>query len=288
MYRICLTGDTGFIGNYFLNDLKKKFNVYVIKKNLYKRNLISGRNIKNLVHFFKKKKIKLIINVASFYSLDEKIYGTGGGGALLSKLDNFCKLYNANYKFGVDLLAACKESNVKYFINISTKMTSYKKIILYAFIKNQFEDFLKYYSYQSKIRYLNIKIPNIIGREDRRDKLFNLLKKLKNNSSINMTNGRQKIEILHIDDLMQVILKAINFLRTERYYNKTYYLNSKHILSVKKFCLISCQLMNKKLHFNWGAYKNRTNDLFNSKLFKPSFPNFKQIHDLKNSILRAL
>jgi CDP-abequose synthase len=287
MYKICLTGDTGFIGKFFLNNLRKDFEVFVIKKKLYKRNIISGRNIKNLSNFFKKKKIKLLINVASFYSLDERIYG-GGGGALSSNLDNFCKLYNANYKFGVDLLAACNESNVKYFINISTKMTSYKKIILYAFIKKQFEDFLKYFSYQNKIKYLNIKIPNIIGKEDRRDKLFNLLKKLKNNSSIKMTNGRQKIEILHIDDVMQVVLRAINLLRSGKHYNKTYYLNSKYILSVKNFCLLCCQLMNKKIHFKWSAFKNRTNDYFNSKLFQPSFPNFKQVHDLKTSILRSL
>jgi nucleoside-diphosphate-sugar epimerase len=287
MYKICLTGATGFIGNFFLNNLKKNFEVFVIKKKLYKRNLITGRNIKNLANFFKKKKIKLVINVASFYSLDERIYG-GGGGKLSSNLDNFCKLYNANYKFGVDLLAACNESNVKYFINISTKMTSYKKIILYAFIKKQFEDFLKYFSSQNKIKYLNIKIPNIIGKEDRRDKLFNLLKKLKNNSSIKMTNGRQKIEILHIDDVMQVVLRAINLLRSGKYYNKTYYLNSKYIVSVKIFCLICCRLMNKKIHFKWSAFKNRTNDYFNSKLFQPSFPNFKQVHDLKTSILRSL
>lgn len=286
MYKICLTGATGFIGNFFLNNLKKNFEVFVIKKKLYKRNLITGRNIKNLANFFKKKKIKLVINVASFYSLDERIYG--GGGKLSSNLDNFCKLYNANYKFGVDLLAACNESNVKYFINISTKMTSYKKIILYAFIKKQFEDFLKYFSSQNKIKYLNIKIPNIIGKEDRRDKLFNLLKKLKNNSSIKMTNGRQKIEILHIDDVMQVVLRAINLLRSGKYYNKTYYLNSKYIVSVKIFCLICCRLMNKKIHFKWSAFKNRTNDYFNSKLFQPSFPNFKQVHDLKTSILRSL
>ena len=103
-----------------------------------------------------------------------------------------------------------------------------------------------------------------------------------------MTNGRQKIEILHIDDVMKSVLSGINLLKSGKSYNKTYYLNSKYIISVKKFCLLCCRLMNKKIYFKWGSLKNRNNDYFNPSLFKPRFPNFKQNHNLEISILRSL
>jgi len=103
-----------------------------------------------------------------------------------------------------------------------------------------------------------------------------------------MTNGRQKIEILHIDDVMKSVLSGINLLKSKKSYNKTYYLNSKYIISVKKFCLLCCRLMNKKIYFKWGSLKNRNNDYFNPSLFKPRFTNFKQNHNLEISILRSL
>ena len=101
MKKILITGGSGFLGNFFKNNLRKNYTVQTIgrsNKNDFKINLLDK---KKLSYFFKENKFNYILHCAAHVP---------GKGNLLGK-----RHYEENYKMTVNISKYCN-SKIIFFL----------------------------------------------------------------------------------------------------------------------------------------------------------------------------
>lgn len=274
---IFITGSSGFLGKNLKTELNKKKikHYYIPHKNLKKKN-----QIRQLVNFFKKKKINGIIHLSTYYAAEHRE----------NQIDNLIK---GNIKYGIIILEAAKQSNIKWIINIGTKFQNmsgyeYSPVNLYSSLKEAFENIGKFYAEKYNIIFTTLRISHVGGYGDKRDKIFNLLKSKKKNSSIKINAPNQLMEIFHVKDVINAILNLINFLKQKKKIKLVYYLNSKNIISVKNLVNLYNKISGKNISIVMDSSKKRKRDI---KKFKPLFPtppNWKQNFRLDNILKNYL
>ena len=119
MYKILLTGSSGFIGSELLNELSKKYKIYVTirkkRKNLNQNqniNEIFFKNYEQLNRKLKNVRVDVVIHCATHYVKyhNEK---------------DIKKLAESNILFGNLILENLKKMKVKKFINFTTVWENY-------------------------------------------------------------------------------------------------------------------------------------------------------------------
>ena len=93
-------------------------------------------------------------------------------------------MIKANIKFGVIILEAARQSKVRWIINVGTKFQNmtgyaYSPVNLYSSLKESFENIGEFYSKTYDIIFTTLRISHVGGKGDKRDKIFNSLKKKK-------------------------------------------------------------------------------------------------------------
>jgi nucleoside-diphosphate-sugar epimerase len=128
----------------------------------------------------------------------------------------------SNLEFGTQLLEALCQSKVKTFINTGTSWEHYQNetynpVNLYAATKHAFEAIIQYYVNVHSFRVVTLKLFDTYGTNDTRPKLMRLLKKtLVGNTPLEMSEGEQLIDLVHIDDIVDAFLIAEKHLQNSR------------------------------------------------------------------------
>lgn len=271
---IFITGSSGFLGNNLKNELdKKKIRYYSLP---YKK-INSKKQINQLVNFFKKKKINGIIHLATYYTAEHRE----------TEIDDLIK---ANIKFGVIILEAARQSKVRWIINVGTKFQNmtgyaYSPVNLYSSLKESFENIGEFYSKTYDIIFTTLRISHVGGKGDKRDKIFNSLKKKKKNSIIRISAPNQLMEILSVKDVINAILNLVKSVKRKKKIKSLYFLNSKNIISVKDLVSLYNKISGKNISCVVDSSKKRKRDIKNFKPLFPVPPNWKQNVGL-NEILK--
>ncbi|TEY07363.1 SDR family oxidoreductase [Campylobacter sp. US25a] len=257
--KILLTGATGFIGTNFILRLHKKYDIVALVRNDSNIEKIKNycqyyvySNIKDLLVFSKQEKIDGIVHLATNWISQHSF----------NDIDN---LVDSNILFGTYMLELSKQIDMKFFINASTfgsycNSLKYRPSSLYAAMKKSFEDIMYYYSLTSKCVYTNILIFNVYGPNDKKPRLFTLLlDALKNNKSLDMSDGRQIVDYIHVYDVVSgfdLIIK--NLSKNPLFYrDKIFSLKGNERQSLKDLISMFETIVNKKININWGARLNR-------------------------------
>ena len=145
MYKILLTGSSGFIGSNILNSFSEKYKFYVIvrkkipKKKLIKKNIkfIYFKTYESLNSKLKKIKVDIVIHCATYYTKTHRF----------SDIKKFC---NSNLLLGNIILENLNSMKVSKFINFSTvwedgNAQKNNTINLYAAYKKSFSVILNFY-----------------------------------------------------------------------------------------------------------------------------------------------
>ncbi len=217
MKKILITGATGFIGsNIFLN-LKDKSKIYLIireKKNKKtslphlnkKKNIkiLSFKNYRELNNKLEKIKIDIIIHCATYYV---KYHNNA----------DIPKIIDSNINFGNVILANLQNLKVKKFINFTTVWENYngqkdKSFNLYSTSKQLFRKILNFSKKQNnKIKFYNFFISDTYGKNDKRNKLINVLNKnYKKNKLTKIVSKNLYINLLNISDILRAVNLVIN------------------------------------------------------------------------------
>ena len=284
MIRIFVTGSTGFIGSnlkFYLSN-NQNYQIYLINrkkllntKNTKIINFYYDGDINKLINFFKKNKPDLVIHLATNFvsQHDEK------------QIDS---LISSNVLFGTQILEAMSKTNCKYFINFGTYWQNYKTyeynpVNLYAATKESFEKILVYYNKVHLINYVTLMLSDTFGIRDKRKKLIDtLIHASINNKNINLTDGKQILDITYIDTIISNIQEAINFLiNSKRNISSTYFITG-YRLSIKKIVKIIEKITNSKINAKFGKYKYRKRTIMKpikikKKMHPPWTKKIKQI-----------
>ncbi len=125
------------------------------------------------------------------------------------------RLVASNILFPTQLLEAMNKYGVKHLVNIGTSWqhyldATYNPVNLYAATKQAFTDMLEYYVQACGLNAFTLKLFDTYGPGDTRQKLFSLLRRTaRSGTPLKMSPGRQVLNLVFIDDVLEAILVAL-------------------------------------------------------------------------------
>lgn len=262
---IVITGATGFVGsnltNYFLN---LNYKVHLIVRpnsdlsilNVNDSKVVIFRydnNLNNLISFFKETNPLCTFHLASNFIAEHNS----------SQVDG---LLESNILFGVHLLEAMKEANVRSLINTGTSWQhfnneDYNPVSLYAATKQAFENLIEYYVQAEDFKVITLKLFDTYGETDKRPKLINLLNQFaKENTELKLSPGDQMINLVHVNDVCIAFETAMNLIDFEKGgIHHKYVVKHPKSYSLKEVIDIFEKTVQKKVNIIWGGktYRKR-------------------------------
>ena len=151
-----------------------------------------------LRHIFDRANPDIVIHTAWSYGRDDS---------------SFSNLISTNILLGQRLIEAAKNSNVSVFINTDTLLPA--DTSPYAMSKKQFTDWLQLY--KDHLLIINMKLEHLYGtgREGNGIESYLLTSLLNNSEIVNLTDGTQYRDFIHVDDAVKayeaVMSKLANF-----------------------------------------------------------------------------
>ena len=263
MKNILLTGGTGFIGSNIINYFSKKYKIIALvrKKKKYKKvtnvKYLYFNNLKNLKRNFKNKKFYAVIHCATHYKKNHSY-------------NDIEKMVEANVYFGNIILENYKQLKFHKFINFTTVWENFmaKKnnpANLYSAYKLSFSNIINYYKKKLiKVKFYNLYLSETFGDNDKRKKLFNLLRNnYSKNKMTTIYSKNLRINVTNVKDVMS----AVNILLKRNIETGNYSIKNKNYIDIYK--LISLFNKNKNKKFKFKCKSN--------KLIKEKIMTFKKI-----------
>lgn len=283
---ILITGSSGFIGNFFLeNALNKNFKIIDVLryKNKNNKNLnklrkkfkssyksIYYKDVDEIEKQLKNKRIDFFINFATFYKASHSHR-------------EIVKFINSNILFPSIILDLIF-SKVKKVINFGSMMqhldgNNYKPKNFYSSTKSAFEMILSFYSLiNKKTKFYNLKLYESFSKIDKRKKLIpTLIKNFKSNKKTTILSSKLELNIVHIDD----IIKAIYIILNNNIKNGTYCLKSNKNIGIKK--LISKINYNSKKKIKVKYLNKRISKVKKTKI--KLLPSWRADKNIQNKIM---
>ena len=278
MYKILLTGSTGFIGSNILDSFSEEYKFYIVvrkkisKKISIKKNVkvINFKSLETLNSKLKKIKVNVVIHCATHYT---KIHE-------FSDIKKFC---NSNLLLGNIILENLNTMRVSKFINFSTvwedsnaKKDNIKN--LYAAYKKSFSVIINFYKKRvKKVKFYELMISDTFGKNDYRTKIINTLKSnYQKKRTTNVISRNLYVNLLNISD----IIGAINLILTRSIIPKKYLLKNKFDTKIFDLVKIFNKQNKKQLKVKWHSnslVKNKIYPYDKLKGWKPKNSNIKDI-----------
>ena len=206
--RILVTGATGFVGQHLLPYLEKQgHEVYALVRpstdgsKVYTNHLyVFEDDIEHLASYLLENHVDGIIHLASLYIAQHKP-------------EDIKNIVTSNVYLGTAVMEAAVKAGVKWFLNTGTIWQNYNvepysdtycPVNLYAASKQAFMDMAKYYTEVSDIKFCTLKLCDTYGANDTRRKIFALFEQIaKTGECLKMSPGEQKLDIVHIDNVVR-------------------------------------------------------------------------------------
>ncbi len=265
MNKVLLTGITGFIGSHLAERLLKEYwEIHAIVRPSSQLEVLSDdirkhvmfhvhTNENSLPRIMEKSNPDLVIHLASLF-LSQHSY------------EDIEALVDSNVTFGTKLLDAMSRYGIHKFIQAGTAWQNYQNAVyspvnLYAASKQAFEAILQYYVESFGMHAFVLKLFDTYGPGDRRKKLLALLEQIsKTGETLSMSPGEQKIDYVHVEDVVEAFLLAMKYLMEERFdLCGTYAVSAGQAISLRELVKRYEGLCGKKLSIEWGGrpYRNR-------------------------------
>lgn len=291
--KILVTGATGFIGQNLVKLLLNKgYEIHCIIRN--------NSNVLNIdaraIIFKYDEKIDILLNYFETQNFDGVVHLASLFLSSHSK-DDIGNLISSNIKFGTELLEACKQFNIKWFINTGTfwqhyHTSEYNPVNLYAATKEAFEVIAKYYTETSDLIFTTIKLNDTFGKDDTRNKIFNLWDKIsKSNEVLEMSKGEQIIDISYIEDVISAYEILINYLNSDKkneFKNKSYVVSCDEKMSLRDLSKLFEEATNTKLNIIWGGRDYREREVMIPFKSGKILPDWKSKYTLNEAIRKTI
>lgn len=259
MSNIFLTGATGYIGRHLLKELLVDENNYLsilVRPNSDKScisNFINDVKIyeytdfDSLYNIFYKEEVDLVIHLAGYV----------GSGLPFEEVN---QNINGNILLATHLLEAMRLNGVKKIINTGSYWEfgdQFKEVpkTVYAIYKTTVRELLSKYIESFKFDGINLILYDVYGEKDNRGKIIPTLVRLEKGDEIQMTPGFQKLNFVHVQDVIEGYRKAAQLLldNDAEYSNQTYHLRTDRLITLRELVQKIENIFGKRLNVDWGA-----------------------------------
>lgn len=290
---ILVTGATGFVGKHLVKDLQCcAHEVYILVRPSTDCSSINvnhiftfNDNIEALSVYLQQEQIDGIIHLASLYVAEHKV-------------EQIKPIIDSNIYLGTVLLEAAKMAGVKWFLNAGTIWQNYNvpdysdqynPVNLYAASKQAFITMAKYYTETSPLRFCTLKLCDTYGADDTRRKIFTLFDEIAvSGKELGMSPGEQRLDILHIDDVVSGFIQLTSMLQDEASdLSEEYVLTSGQTYSLKELAHLYEQQNNVRLNIQWGGRCYRQREVMKPYVgnILPNWRASKRAIDMLNKVI---
>lgn len=263
--KVLVTGADGSLAQSLIPILyKKKHSLSLIGKDIVLMKQLYG--VSTNIHSYLNLEQFELRNIIESFQPDILIHLSAYSTAS-DEFDDMIKLFSANLLFLGKILDALKNVNLKLFIYTGSS-TEYAKgddtinpAYLYSATKTAGRTILKYYSEIYNFKNISINPYSIYGGTDTRKKVLDLIYDSLNSAiPINLTQGNQVLDFIHVDDIAKLYISVI-----ERFAS----ISNNSILqagtgvghSLKKIAALIETISGKKANINWGGVDYRKKDI---------------------------
>ncbi|MFA6129490.1 MAG: NAD(P)-dependent oxidoreductase [Candidatus Omnitrophota bacterium] len=269
MMRILITGVSGFIGSNLAKYLcgKKEYSVYgLVRPKSDISVLMSAPG-----------KINIIRTSGSFESIDSAIRRSKPDVvihlAALSLVEHSPgqveELIGSNILFSTMLVEAMVKNGRTRLINTGSfweymeEQGKYNPCNLYAATKFSFEQILHYYENARNLKTVTLKLSGTYGPNDLRHKMFYFFKKaLDSKKKVLFSPGKQKLDLVYIDDIMRAYEKAVGYIcKKNNNTAKTFSVALGQAVELKEIARIYEECAGGKLNIKWGGLPYRAREM---------------------------
>jgi CDP-paratose synthetase len=255
MKTLLITGINGYLGSNLAKRYSKEYQIIGLEYDC--TNLFRLKNHKFEVFaskngipddLFQSHEIDGIIHTATFYGRNNESDG---------------QMCYSNTYLPQLLLEEAIQNGCELFINTDTVLDRFTSS--YALTKKQFGDWLIYYSKNSSIRVVNLKLEHFFGPGTANTNFITLMiqKMLRNDSVIALTKCEQNRDFLYIDDLLRVYdLMLKNYIDFESY--EDFYVGAGKNSNLKEVLEFIKTETSSTSKLNYGAIPYRNNELMES------------------------
>lgn len=252
--RILLTGATGYIGGRVAERLiEEGHEVYCVVRHTskveelqqYAEHIIAFQENIQLYSIMAQAKPELVIHIAG------KFCGQHSAS-------NIEQMLESNITFPTILLDAAERAGCRKILNTSSFWQNYDKEIynpvnLYAAMKQSFEDIIMYYTRCRGFCALSLQLFEVYGAGDRRKKVLNCVRELKEGEELSMSPGRQKLYMCYIEDVVNAFLRAVDVIGMQQKgtYEK-YAVRDKEPYFLQEIIETYLRISKKKVCLKWG------------------------------------
>ncbi|MDA9062720.1 NAD-dependent epimerase/dehydratase family protein [Candidatus Pelagibacter sp.] len=273
--KIGIIGSNGFLGKSLSSYLKKKNNI----RNFSSYSKSKKNWFKNVCKEIKIFSPDIIINCAASQIVDDS----------LKSIEEL--IYSNLYSQSGFLNQAKKNKNFIGYVTFGSRWEfdqkgKYQPNSFYAATKHA-SDYLLQYFVDKKTTVISLKIFDTYGEGDNRNKILNLLlKNYSNQKILNLSPGKQEIDLVNVLDICSLISKiCIDIKKRKLKGFKKYTVSSKKPIKLIQLVKNLKKILNKKLKVKIGVLRYRKNEPM--KCLKRIYnypgwePQFKLMDDLK-------
>jgi nucleoside-diphosphate-sugar epimerase len=204
-------------------------------------------------------------------------------------------LVSSNILLGLQLLEAMDRAKIRRLVNTGTSWQSYQDqehnpVNLYAATKQAFEDLVRYYTEAKELRAVTLRLFDTYGEGDPRSKLLPLLKRATATGEIlEMSPGKQKIDLVHVDDVIDCFIAAgTRLLHGDVTSSEIYAVSSLTPISLQELVTTVSRISGKPLNVKWGAKTYRPREVMQPWTYGKQLPGWTPKISLTDGLLGYL
>lgn len=201
---ILVLGSTGYLGGNIVRRLAQDgHQLHCVIRNTSDTSRIEGidsvtfiSNDKDEIEsVFKYSHIDWVINSACAYRTNNTLYGD---------------ILSSNILFPLEILNLAVKNGISNFITMGTSLPM--NLNLYSFTKNKYSEFGEFLCKTDDINFADLKLEMFYGGVFEPENRFisSCAKKLMNNESISLTEGKQKRDLVRVEDVVSIISRLIS------------------------------------------------------------------------------
>ncbi len=193
---ILLTGSTGYLGSNLAKELTQRgYSVACVVRNKNKLGRLNDLrrdvlilSIDDMQPDFRRIHFDVVIHTACTYER--------GGSTLHDVLEG-------NFYFPMQVFQLALKSGVKRWINTGTCLPP--ETNSYALAKSQFVQWGKYFAEKGELQFINLVLEHFYGPAAPENQFIGwVIRKLRNNEPLRLTEGKQRRDFIYIDDVLHV------------------------------------------------------------------------------------
>lgn len=171
--------------------------------------------------------------------------------------ESWADVFSANCTFPVALLAAACQAKIPAFVNAGTSLPGH--LGPYALSKHQFAEWGELVAGQGEIAFVELALEHFYGPDDSGDKFVTRVIRqcLHNEPSLPLTEGRQRRDFIHVDDVVAAVLTLVGQLPQQPSGYQRLEVGSGQAVSIRELVELIQRLTGADTRLEFGAVATR-------------------------------